>query len=278
MPPILTVLLMTLGALLSLLLLLAILYVLLFVRPRRPQTVDPALLCDYAHRGLHGGGVPENSLAAFALASEAGHGIELDVQLSADGEVMVFHDYTLLRMTGDDRKLAELTAAELKTLRLAGTTETVPTLAEVLALVDGRVPLLVELKGENFDTALCKRVAVYLRAYSGPYCIESFNPLLIKEMRKHLPEAFCGLLYTNVVRDKQKGSLLNRALTGMVFNCLCRPNFIAYNETDRHSMPVWLTTGLYRAPKFVWTVRSRVSLDTAHALGECPIFEKLDRD
>ncbi len=276
MPPILTVLLVTVGSLLSLFLLLMLLYVLLFVRPRRPRAVDPTLLCDYAHRGLHGDGVPENSLAAFALACEAGYGIELDVQLSADGEVMVFHDYTLVRMTGDGRRLCELSAAELGALRLADTEEIVPTLAEVLALVDGRVPLLVELKGENFDTALCEQVAAYLVTYSGPYCIESFNPLLIKGMRKHLPEAFCGLLYTNVVRDKQKGSLLNRALSLMAFNFLCRPDFIAYNEIDRRTLPVHLTTGLYRAPKFVWTVRSREALDTAHALGECPIFEEVN--
>ncbi len=277
MPTPVLILLIILGALAALSLLNVLLYLLVFVRPRGRAPTDKSLLCDYAHRGLHGNGVPENSLRAFALACEAGCGIELDVQLSRDGEVMVFHDYTLVRMTGDGRKLSEPAAAELATLRLAGTEERIPTFAEVLRLVNGRVPLLVELKGETLDASLCPKVADLLRSYTGSYCIESFNPLLLREMEKALPEAFCGLLYTNVVRDKKKKSLLNMLLTVMALNFLCRPHFIAYNELDRDSLPVRLTTRLYRAPKFVWTVRSRASLETAHERGECPIFEKIDR-
>ena len=123
-------------------------------RRRRRKFADSSLICPYAHRGLHGEGVPENSLAAFKKAVENGHGIELDLQLSADGEVMVFHDYTLKRMTGEAGLLSEKTAEELRSLRLAGTDEHIPTLREVLELVDGQVPLLVELKGENLSAAL----------------------------------------------------------------------------------------------------------------------------
>ncbi len=264
-----------LGAMLGLALLVALVYLLVLVRPKGKRPADASLLCDYAHRGLHGNGVPENSLAAFARACEAGDGIELDVQLSADGEVMVFHDYTLARMTGDSRKLCELSAAHLGELRLADTEETIPTFAQVLRLVDGRVPLLVELEGENLDVFLCPKVAALLRDYDGPFCIESFNPLLLRAMKRELPEAFCGLLYTNVARDKRKASPLNLMLTSMALNALCRPHFIAFNEADRHALPVRLTTGLYRAPKFVWTVRSRESLETAHEAGEWGIFEGL---
>ena len=89
------------------------LYVLIFIRPRARKPRSKSLLCDYAHRGLHGADIPENSLAAFEAACQNGFGIELDVQLSSDGEVMVFHDYTLTRMTGRDKKLSELTADEL---------------------------------------------------------------------------------------------------------------------------------------------------------------------
>ncbi len=265
------------GGILALCILNLLLYLLIFVRPRGKAPADPSLLCDYAHRGLHGGGIPENSLHAFTLACEAGVGIELDVRLSRDGKVMVFHDDTLSRMTGDNRKLAELSAAELQGLRLAGTDEVIPTFAEVLRLVDGRVPLLVELKGEALDTALCPKVAALLRDYGGSYCIESFNPLLLHAMEKELPKAYCGLLYTNVVRDKKKRSLLHMLLTAMTLNFLCRPQFIAYNELNRDSLPVMLTTRMYHAQKFVWTVRSREDLDTAHKKGECPIFEKIER-
>ena len=262
------------SAVISLLVILALIYLLVLVRPRAKTPVDPSLLCSYAHRGLHGESVPENSLEAFGLAAEAAVGIELDVQLSRDGEVMVFHDYTLNRMTGIDKKLCELDADELCKLRLGDTEQTIPTFREVLSLIGGRVPVLVELKGESLDSSLCGKVAEILKEYTGSYCVESFNPMLIKDIKKYLPDAYCGLLYTNVCRDKKKRSLLNIALTCMALNFLCKPNFIAYNQLDRHSLPVRLTTRLYSAPRFVWTVKGQENIDTALSLGEYPIFEK----
>ena len=253
-------------------------YLLYFVRPRAKQPSDDRLLCDYAHRGLHGEGVPENSLAAFEKACALGFGIELDVQLSRDGEVMVFHDYTLVRMTGVEKKLCELTAEELGALRLANTNEKIPTLREVLSLVDGRVPLLVELKGESGDTSLCPKVAELLSKYRGPYCIESFNPLLLRTMRREMPDVFYGLLYTDLWREKKgnkKRSVVDLLLSVMAFVFLAKPNFIAYNEKYRDVFCVRLATKFYRAPRFVWTVRSKENLDLAHRLGEHPIFEKI---
>ena len=261
-------------SLLGLIGLLILLYLLVFVRPRGRKPGDSRLLCDYAHRGLHGEGVPENSLLAFEKAVEKGFGIELDVQLSSDGEVMVFHDYTLIRMTGKEEKLKNLTAAELQALSLAGTEQTVPTFRQVLELVDGKVPLLVELKGEDLNSALCPKVAELLQNYQGPYCVESFNPLLVKNIKKHLPEVYCGQLYTNVCRDKKKHSALNLILSAMAFNFLARPDFIAYNIKDRKAFPVLVATKLYKAPRFVWTARTEEELETAHRLGEHPIFEK----
>lgn len=261
-------------SLLGLIGLLILLYLLLFLRPRGRKPKDSRLLCDYAHRGLHGNGVPENSLLAFGEAVKKGFGIELDVQLSADGVVMVFHDYTLIRVTGKEENLKNLTAAELQALSLAGTEQTIPTFREVLELVDGKVPLLVELKGEDLNSALCPKVAELLQNYQGPYCVESFNPLLVKNIKKHLPEAYCGQLYTNVCRDKKKYSPLNLILSAMAFNFLARPDFIAYNIKDRKAFPVLVATKLYKAPRFVWTVRTEEELETAHRLGEHPIFEK----
>ena len=252
----------------------ALIYFLILVRPRSKSPKNTSLLCDYAHRGLHGGGVPENSLEAFERACREGHGIELDVQLSRDGEVMVFHDYTLVRMTGVEKKLCELDADELCRLSLAGTEQRLPTFKEVLDLVAGRVPILVELKGENIDTALCPKVSDILKSYSGSYCIESFNPLLVKDIKKYLPDTYCGLLYTNVCRDKKKKSALNIIISGMMLNFLARPDFIAYNKLDRNSFLVKLTTKFYRAPKFVWTIKGDGELQEAHSHGECPIFEK----
>lgn len=268
-----TALYIALGAVGGLILLLALSYLLIFVRPRAEKPADPALLCPYAHRGLHSEDTPENSLDAFAKACEAGFGIELDVQLSRDGEVMVFHDYTLIRMTGREGKLSDLSCAELRALPLKGSDQTVPTFREVLELVDGRVPLLVELKGEDLNAALCPKVAELLRSYKGAYCIESFNPLLIRAMRRELPRAYYGQLYTNVCRDKKKYSPLNLLLTAMAFNFLAKPDFIAYNYKDRKSLPVKLTTRMYKAAPFIWTARDGEVLREAAQYGEYPIFE-----
>ena len=259
-------------------LLLILLYLCLLVRPRAKKPLDNRILCDYAHRGLHGGNIPENSLAAFSLACEHGYGIELDVQLSSDNEVMVFHDYTLLRMTGKIGNLSDFTCQELQTLTLGSSGETIPTLRQVLAQVDGKTPLLVELKGENLNVQLCKEVAKLLENYQGPYCIESFNPMLIHKIKKYLPKAYVGQLYTNVSRDKKRKSPIHLLLSVMAFNFYARPDFIAYNKKDRNSFPVKLTTHFYPAQKFVWTVKSDAELHTAHTLGEYPIFENTSRN
>lgn len=261
--------------LISLVILLLLLYVLLLIRPCKAKSTPSALLCDYAHRGLHGDSIPENSLAAFERAVKNGVGIELDVQLSRDGVVMVFHDATLSRMTGRHEKLCELDASELCTLSLGNTDQRIPLFSEVLSRVNGQVPLLIELKGESFDTSLCAKVAALLRTYHGPYCIESFNPLLLKAMRQELPDAYYGLLYTNVCRDKKKVSILNLLLTVMAFNFLARPNFIAYNKIDQKSLPVLLTTSCYRAPEFVWTVTNESELQKAKERKASAIFENI---
>lgn len=266
------------SSLLSLLILIALIYLLILIRPTKKAEVDPVLLCDYAHRGLHDKVTPENSLAAFSLACEEGLGMELDVQLSRDGEVMVFHDYTLKRMTGEEGKLCERTAEELSQLRLKDSDQTIPTFRQVLELVGGRTPLLVELKGGGSDVSLCPKVAELLSTYQGPYCIESFNPLLLGEIRKHLPDAYRGLLYTNLYRDKENRTLKNFLPLCMALNFHAKPNFIAYNKKDRDSLPVRLTTRLYKAPKFVWTVKTQEGVDLAHSLGEHPIFERRDKE
>lgn len=257
----------------ALIFLIFLLYVFVFVRPRK-KNYDKSLLTEYAHRGLHDKTVPENSMLAFKHAIDEGFGIELDVQLSKDGVVMVFHDYTLIRMTGSDKKLKELTLNELKELSLKDTEEKIPTFSQVLELVDGKVPLLVELKGENADLSLCPKVFEELKNYSGPYCIESFNPLLVRNIKKYLPNSFCGQLYTNVVRDKKKWSLLNVILTCMAFNFLAHPDFIAFNKDDRNSLPVKITTGFYKAPKFVWTIKNESELSVARQENEYAIFER----
>lgn len=237
---------------LIILLIIAAIYIFL-IKPGN-RAISETASRDYAHRGLHAD-APENSLAAFEAAAKAGYGIELDVQLSKDDEVYVFHDYSLERMTGCKAKLSELTSDELDSLRLDCGEERIPRLSQVLELVGGRVPLLVELKGESTDASLCPKADELLAAYSGEYIVESFNPMLLYWYRRHRPEIRRGQLYTNVV--KAKGfSPLNLLLTLMAFNFLAKPDFIAYDKKRPNALPVLLTTRLFRCRSFVWTVQS----------------------
>ena len=151
-----------------------------------------------AHRALHGPGAPENSRAAIRAAMAAGYGIEIDLQQSADGEAMVFHDYGLGRLTGQNGPLRLRTAAELGDLQLIGSNEGVPTLAEVLDIVDGAVPLLIELKdqdgamGPNVGVLEAATVAA-LQGYQGDVALMSFNPHSVAELARLAPGIPRGL-------------------------------------------------------------------------------------
>ena len=153
-----------------------------------------------AHRGYHdrAAGRPENSLAAARAAIAAGYAIECDLQPSADGVPMVFHDYDLRRLTGVAGRIGGFTAAELAAMPLLGGDEGIPTLAELLALVAGRVPLLIELKDQHgamgsTDGALERAAAAQIAAYAGPVAVMSFNPNAIAAFRAAAPDVAVGL-------------------------------------------------------------------------------------
>ena len=255
---------------LILVLLLFVLYLFCIHPGSRP--IPAEMQKNYAHRGLYGGEIPENSLAAFVNAVDAGYGIELDVQLSGDGEVMVFHDAALERMTGVKGKLGEKTLAELRELRLDGTEHGIPTFREVLAVVDGKVPLLVELKGESADTSVCEAVDEILREYSGAYLIESFNPLLLRWYKKNHPNVLRGQLTTNLTKGLGK-NMRNRLLDSLLLNMVTRPDFLAYDIRCPKRIPVRLCTGFFHAQRFVWTVRDREEYRRSEDLDAFAIFE-----
>lgn len=248
-------------------------FVLLNPGCKRKRGLKKSVTVNYAHRGLHGGGVPENSLTAYKLAVESGYGIELDVQLSRDGEVMVMHDYSLERMTGDKRKLSEVDAYELDTLRLSVTDEKIPRFSEVLNLVGGRVPLLVELKGEHPDCSLCPKVNEMLSSYYGDYIIESFNPILLSWFRKNNPLIVRGILTTKICNGKGK-NIVNALIQIMALNFMARPDFIAYDGRYKR-LPVSICTKLFRLPAFVWTVRTESEREQINDKNTNIIFENI---
>ena len=151
------------------------------IRPEKRHTANAMKGIYYAHRGLHSmeAHAPENSLAAFRRAVHAGYGIELDVQLTKDDVPVVFHDFTLQRVCAAAGKIRDFTLEELKQFRLDGTKEAIPTLAEVLQLVDGQVPLLVEMKCEDLGVHVCEKADGILKNYRGNYVMESFNPFAL---------------------------------------------------------------------------------------------------
>lgn len=209
---------------------------------------------NFAHRGLHSRDkqVPENSLEAFRLAAEAGYGVELDVQLSKDGQVVVFHDDTLNRVCGVDAKVCDKTYAELRRIKLCGSDQTVPLFTDVLRVIDGRGPIICELKTGKRNRELCEKTYKILSDYKGEVCIESFDPTIVAWFRFHARDLVRGQL-ANPTKDYAGEASLPVAfiLSHLLLNFLGRPQFIAY-KLARQTLPVRLNYAL-GAMKVCWT-------------------------
>ncbi|MBR0163277.1 MAG: glycerophosphodiester phosphodiesterase [Lachnospiraceae bacterium] len=302
---------------------------------RRPGALLPPM---YAHRGLHDNqtDAPENSLAAFRKAVEAGYGIELDVQITKDRQLVVFHDDTLARMarfsqdaasaqdmlpcpvsdmlsserlvrhgaeTTDSAecpaqwseaesmqhrgrqpqivpgRIRDYTRNELQSrFQLLDTNERIPSFEDFLALVDGRVPLIIEIKEESTAMTVCPLVDAVLRDYKGTYCIESFNPLAVKWYKKNRPEVIRGQLSDAFHKDdptKYKRPVYF-FLTHLLFNFLVKPDFIAYHHKYAHEPSRMLCRSLYQALSVAWTIRSREQLEKNRAKFDLFIFDSFD--
>jgi glycerophosphoryl diester phosphodiesterase len=228
----------------------------------------------FAHRGLHdvATGVPENSLAAFELAVEAGHGIELDVHLTGDGHVVVTHDDDLGRVTGQAVSVAVSPLDRIAALRLARTEERIPTLAAVLELVAGRVPVMVEVKNPSRTTGgLEPAVAALVRGYDGPVCVASFNPRTVGWFASHAPEVVRGQTSATFA-GLDVPYLARRLLASMVANRWTRPDFVSYalDGLPNRWCDRWRAQG---RPLITWTVRSPAEVVKARAVADNLIYE-----
>lgn len=222
--------------LLIVLIILLVLYLLL-VAPRMINRADRTSFMGnpfYAHRGLfdNESDAPENSMAAFRKAVHAGYGMEMDVQLTKDDQLVVFHDASLKRMCGVEGKVWEYTLEELKQFSLAESKEKIPTFQEVLNLVDGRVPLIVEYKMDRPLTKVCVLGDQLLSNYQGVYCIESFHPFALMWYKKHRPDVLRGQLSGNMAKQTKnpKLKIVYTLVTYLLTNILTRPDFIAYDH------------------------------------------------
>lgn len=227
----------------------------------------------FAHRGLHGSGRIENSRAAFAAAIAAGHGIECDVQISRDGEIFVFHDHELDRLTGSAGPLVDRNATQLEAIRLAGTAETLPRLSEMLALVAGRVPLLIEVKSRDRHVGgLCLGVRRALEGYRGAVAVMSFNPEVARWFALHAPRIVRGLVITEEGKRGIRGRFKRHIALWRA-----RPDFLAYDIRDLPSRfaAVQRARGI---PVLTWTVRGAAAEATALVHADQIIYEKPDRE
>lgn len=229
----------------------------------------------YAHRGLHDDTLPENSMGAFRKATEAGYGMELDVHLLADGQLAVIHDSSLKRTAGVDKKIEDMRTAELTDYRLEGTDETIPLFSDVLKMVDGRVPLVVEIKTDgNNAAAVAEATCRMLQEYKGLYCVESFDPRAIAYVRKHYPDFVRGQLAHNSLHEKSSVSIFLRfLLTYQLLNCWVVPDFIAYRYSDRKTLSNFLCRRVWRIQGVSWTITDFQQYQTATKEGWIPIFE-----
>ena len=232
----------------------------------------------YAHRGFHDKPqIPENSVAAFKRAVEHGFGAELDIHLTKDGKLVVFHDSTLVRCTGVEGILEDKTLAELRELRLEGTDELIPTFDEVLDLFENATPLIIELKtyAGNHE-ALAKAAVERLDSYKGKYCIESFDPRAIGDVRKLRPDIVRGQLSTNFRADPDEAPKGTAGLlTDLKMDFISKPDFVAYNFKYR-DQPAFVKAVARGIQGVAWTIRTREDLKAAEALGYIPIFEQFD--
>lgn len=261
-----------------LLLLLFTFFILLFflLNPRKPSTeqMQPFYRKNFAHRGLHtkDKSIPENTLSAFQSAVHHGYGIELDIQFSKDFQIVVFHDNTLKRVCGMDGRVRDYTYEQLKTYSICNSNERIPLFSEVLELVRGKSPLIIELKTGSHNRMLCEKTYQMLKEYRGAYCVESFDPFILRWFKKHAKNILRGQLSTTPKALSKDLTRLQAFFLGNVLtNAIARPNFIAYEKLDA-PMCVRISHAL-GGMRVVWTVKDCDNIRLLEQNNDAVIFE-----
>ncbi|MCL2736849.1 MAG: hypothetical protein FWD75_09530 [Propionibacteriaceae bacterium] len=231
---------------------------------RRRVDLDPFQSTYIAHRGLFDNerDYPENTLAAFSRAVDAGYGIELDVRRTKDGKIVIAHDAGLERICGRRVAISDITYDELRRHRVLASRQRVPLLSEVLDVVAERVPLIVEIKPDLGYTQTCVRTDAELRTYSGTYCVESFDPRVLWWYRRHRPWVIRGQLSEDFSNGDGTGIRpLDWALTNMLFTPVTWPDFIAYNWEHATKSILHFWRRVLRCPLAAWAITSQAQLD-----------------
>ena len=229
-----------------------------------------------AHRGLHdnSGPAPENSMAAFRKAVEAGYGIEMDIRESSDGLLVVSHDDSLMRTAGIDKNISDMRWSELKDVCLFNTKEHIPLFKTVLEMVHGQVPLVVEIKSESKNVdSLCENAAFWLDSYEGNYCVESFNPFVILWFRKNRPQVLRGQLSEKFRPGQVPTPVASYIFSACMLNFLARPDFIAYNVQHKDLLRYRIQHDLFHTFGIAWTIKSNEMMRDAAKRFDAFIFD-----
>ena len=229
----------------------------------------------YAHRGLHDATRAENSLSAFRAAKEHGFGMEFDLRLSKDGVLVVCHDASLKRVAGIDKRVSDMTVEELASVRLGSTDDYVPTFREVLELIDGAVPLLIELKQAPDEAGVGEQFIKEIEGYKGDFIVESFNPGVLRTVSRARPDILIGILSYDYTKDENyKDKLIFRLLGKLYLNFLARPDFISYEKSGAAVPTMRFIRRKYDTPLVAWTITSPEEERKAYGDGfDTVIFE-----
>ena len=233
------------------------------------------------HRGFYNNeDVPENSLSAFKKAVDNNYGIELDIQLTKDDKLVVFHDASLLRMCGVDKNLIDCTYEELKHYPLLDTKERIPLFSEVLKCLKKDTPLIVEIKGDGRFIEATKKTVEMMRQYDGLYNMESFNPLVVKYLKDHEPDIIRGQLSYNFLADKESpiSFYLKFIATNLLYISTVKPDYVAYDIENMHNLSFRIISRIYKGECVAWTVKSQKQLEQARKYYQTFIFDSFIPD
>lgn len=250
------------------------------IAPRQGKggELEPFRRTYIAHRGFFNNvDIPENSIPAFRRAVDRGFGIELDVQMTTDDRLMVFHDESVKRMCGVDRKLTQMSSDEARALKLGDTDAQIPFFEEVLATIGGKVPLIVEMKYEGRSIEATAKTVDLLRSYDGLFCMESFDPRICAWLKDRAPEIVRGQLASDFMRGESNLPYpLRFLMSNLMLNFLSRPDFIAYNHLYADQPSFKLCRKLFHPVCVAWTIKSKEELERAERIFDIIIFDSFD--
>ena len=232
-----------------------------------------------AHRGLHdrARGIIENMPGAARAAADGNFAIECDIQLSSDGEAMVHHDDVLGRLTEGSAALRALTAQALKGVRFKGTPERMMSLGDLCALVQGRVPILIEVKSHfDGDRQLIRRMTEVLSSYGGPVAGMSFDPEQVAALRELMPKLPRGIVAERLYGEAdwpQTTAAQRKGMLHIKHALHTQPNFIAYRIDDLPQAAPWIARHIFALPLLTWTVRTKDQRERAARYADQIIFE-----